>query len=196
MADGGSAPSVPAGGYDLETDIDVQDISDSMLQKKLSDWTGSDKANRSSSCYYYSLNHRYTEDGFSLTSLQQNEKDRDLSRPLVDLVKTIPIEVFLALLEKDEDAEKNGTPQDGCQSYLVRKLVDLDGHPYASDFPIRNTFNGIIRLVVEPRLSSKHLEAVCANIPICLFFDFASPGILANTTHLSPRPWFSCRGTQ
>ena len=118
MADGGSAPTVPATAPDPEMDIDVQATADSVLQHSLSKWVRSDKAKRSSDCFYYSLNHRYVEDGFSLDSLQQNEKDRDLSRPLGDLVNTIPIEVFLALLEKDEDAKGNGTAQLLSESYL------------------------------------------------------------------------------
>lgn len=163
MADGGTAPSVPATVPDPEMDIDVQAISDSILQHKLSNWVGLDKAKRSSDCFYYGLNHRYVEEGFSLNALQQNDKDRDLSRPLVDIVNTIPIEVFLALMDRDEDAEENGTAQNGCESYLVRKLVDLDGHPYVSGFPLQDTFKGVVRPVLEPPQSSNHLEAVCAS---------------------------------
>jgi len=163
MADGGSGP---AGAPDPEMDIDVRVFADESLRRQLSVWVGADKAERSSTCtcYYYGLNHRYVEDGFSLNSLQHNEKDRELSRPFVDLVNTLPIEVFLALLERDEDAEQNGTPKNGSESYFVQKLVDLDGHPYASGFPLHDTFNGVVRPVLEPAQTSNHLEAVCAVI--------------------------------
>lgn len=129
------------------------------LRHTLRRWLAEGEASRESNCLYHVLDHDYTEANISLRGL----KTRDLARVQVlqGMSRELPVDIFLALLEKsemgscenaysggwrrsrwDESEEEEDEPgfhglEDVFEtSYKVKTLVDLEGRVVTQDLSL------------------------------------------------------------
>ncbi|RAK79282.1 2OG-Fe(II) oxygenase [Aspergillus fijiensis CBS 313.89] len=126
----------PAGG--------LQPPDNSYLYKTLKLWVEQDASLGPTSHFWYQLDHEYTEASISLRAL----KTRDLAcvQALYEISTMLPVDIFLAVLEKTEhgtcdyDDDDRYHPYDAMYTegfhpledvtsttYEVKSLVDLDG---------------------------------------------------------------------
>lgn len=151
--------------YNLVIDLKVarpsaelQRSTTQVLRDTLRRWLAKEPRSRETNCLYHVLDHDYTEANISLNAL----KTRDLAQvqTLRDLSKEFPVDIFLALLEKEEmgsceyeiwrreeyrydDAGGDGTDTSFHElndvfglGYRVKTLVDLKGHAVTERLPL------------------------------------------------------------
>ena len=94
------------------------------LRHTVMKWLAQDKDIRPASHFYYRLTNVYTEDKTSLQDLVG--RDRTLVDIFVQLTARMPLEIFLAVLDCEE------------QSFLVRRLVNLEGLELVRDMLVDN----------------------------------------------------------
>lgn len=124
------------------------------LKKAVGDWLAKPAGVRAPEHIYHVLEHEYTEANVSLGAL----KLQDLAQvqALKHIASSLPVHVFLALLEKEEmgcvgydpcDLQYGENPWDSEddyhhidevfeQTYRVKALVDLSGKEIVADLPL------------------------------------------------------------
>ncbi|KAH6854693.1 hypothetical protein B0I37DRAFT_301525 [Chaetomium sp. MPI-CAGE-AT-0009] len=96
------------------------------LRDVLREWVKQDKASRRTNHLYYRLDHIYSDDQFPPEPLLG--RDAVVVETLNQMAGELHLEIFLALLDREDRAP---TPD-----YLVRSLVDQQGHELISYIPV------------------------------------------------------------
>jgi hypothetical protein len=108
-----------------------------ILRDALEGWL---QATRKSAAVYYTLDHEYPEDKFTLETLKNNDMSR--VQALRQLASELDMDIFLAILEKETEGtcstdrffgSKKVYPLDEARDiyYKIRDLVELDGRQVA-----------------------------------------------------------------
>jgi hypothetical protein len=111
-----AAPTEPSA--DEDTVRAVRDV--------LRQWVRQEKAARPTNHFYYRLDHMYNEDQFPPQAFLG--RDAVIVETLGRIAEELHVDVFFALLDRDDS--------DPTLSYLVRSLVDRQGHELISDIPL------------------------------------------------------------
>ncbi|KAL2024237.1 hypothetical protein VTK56DRAFT_9393 [Thermocarpiscus australiensis] len=123
-----------------------------------------DEASRFTNHLYYRLDNSYREDQFPPQAFVG--RDQLVVEAIRQLVAQLPLEAFLAVLDREDSANVDPVP-----SYLVRDLVDLQGHRLTSDLPVAEQ-NWVQTRLPPLKASSSDCEVAVMLVPRDSVVDF------------------------
>ncbi|KAL2259341.1 hypothetical protein VTK26DRAFT_7008 [Humicola hyalothermophila] len=164
-----------ASDADVEASVDSVSGEHEPLRNALRRWVENGKTSRLANHLYYRLESRYDERNFPPRSFLH--RDRVIVETLGRLSRSLSLDVFLALLDREDSPSP---------SYLVRDLFDLEGGKLASDIPLDE------RNWLHARLSLAQVSPPMAEVAVLLV---PSDGVVDFLmSHFSPTPGLVGRG--
>jgi hypothetical protein len=126
------------------------------LRDVLRPWVEQDMASRHSGHLYYRFDAKYSEDQFPPQEFRG--RDQAVVEALGRLATELPLEMFVALLDRDDSAADT--------SYLVRRLADRQGHDLVLDVPVDGQSWVQTRL---PSLKARAPDCEAVSVPLRLY---------------------------
>lgn len=130
------------GGQPVGELADPPILDEIAFRENMSGWVSKPKDERLRSHFYFLLEGGYSlEPGaLSVQSMRPGSPDHAIVSQLTRATAGLEVELFLVLLERGpgaESGEETGEESGGPKTqFIVRRMVETEGHPLASDYPI------------------------------------------------------------
>lgn len=117
-------------------------VDEVVFRENISGWVAKPNDERIRSHFYFLLDGLYStvSGALSFQAMTPESPDPAVVSQLIRVTADLDVELFLVLLERGPGVEVGDEgPEEALEpntQFLVRQMVDLDGHPYASDYPI------------------------------------------------------------